>query len=256
MCCQTVQDMKNPFSTTITKAFDILECFKDDTREIAISDIASQVSLPVSSVHRIIQTLEFEGLLLQNLETRKYRLGTKLISLSYKCNSYPKQLSIATKLVDELGQMTSETVNLAIGTCDSTIHIHRTHCPHILRPTFPLNIPFPAHCTAVGRIFLAEMEEASQRWIYSNNSNEIDMTEEEFLSMLNEVRKQGYALDDESFSPGLRCVAAPVRLSCGSVAYAISLSAPLARMNDEAYDQARQLVMEYGKKISSELETL
>jgi len=238
------------------KALDILECFKDDQQEVGISEISVKVNLPVSSVHRIVQSLEFEGFLLQNLETRRYRLGTKLLSLSYKCQSYQKYMDVASARAEELGQITGETVNVAICSCDSTIHIYRTESPHVLRPTFPLNRPFPAYCTAVGRIFLSEMSDTAQRWAYNNSRDEIGMNEESFLTLLHDVRANGYALDDESFSAGLRCVAAPVRLSSGNVVYALSISAPVVRMGDAVYQKAQQLVVEYAAKISADIQSM
>lgn len=244
------------YSTTLLKAFDILESFRNDSHELGVSDIALKVNLPVSSTHRIIQSLEFEGLLLQNPENKKYRLGTKFLSLAGKCQCYQKYFDIATTLVNELGQLTCETVNLAISSCDSTIHILRTESPHILRPTFPMNMPFPAYCTAVGRIFLSELSEAGQRWVYANNADEIDMTEEQFLQMLSEVSRCGYALDDESFSAGLRCVAAPIRLSNGRAIFALSISAPCVRMDDAAYEKARQLTIQYAAKISQAIQAI
>ena len=50
----------NLYMSTLLKAFDILDCFDDDQQEIGISDISAKVGLPVSSVHRIIQSLEFK----------------------------------------------------------------------------------------------------------------------------------------------------------------------------------------------------
>ena len=61
----------NLYMSTLLKAFDILDCFEDDRQELGISDIAAAVGLPPSSVHRIVQSLEFEGLLSQNREGRK-----------------------------------------------------------------------------------------------------------------------------------------------------------------------------------------
>ena len=71
----------NLYMSTLLKAFDILDCFDDDQQEIGISDISAKVGLPVSSVHRIIQSLEFEGLLSQNQESKKYALGSKMLKL-------------------------------------------------------------------------------------------------------------------------------------------------------------------------------
>ena len=103
----------NLYMSTLLKAFDILDCFDDDQQEIGISDISAKVGLPVSSVHRIIQSLEFEGLLSQNQESKKYALGSKMLNYSRKCSQYQRYQQIAVKYVDELCRITEENVNLA-----------------------------------------------------------------------------------------------------------------------------------------------
>lgn len=65
----------NLYMSSLLKAFDVLDCFQDDKQELGISDIAVLVGMPVSSVHRLIQSLEYEGMLIQNRENKKYSLG-------------------------------------------------------------------------------------------------------------------------------------------------------------------------------------
>ena len=100
------------------------------------------------------------------------------------------------------------------------------------------------------------MSVPAQKWIYENNAHSIQQTQEEFLSMLRKVRQDGYALDDQSFNAGLRCVAAPVYCSGNKLLFALSVSAPLARMDDAAYENARHLVMTYADRISQEIQAV
>ena len=74
--------VNNLYTLTLLKAFDILSCFEHDAQEIGIKEIADQIGMPQSSVYRIIQSLEFVGLIFQNRETTKYRIGLKLIELT------------------------------------------------------------------------------------------------------------------------------------------------------------------------------
>ena len=82
---------QNLYMSTLLKAFDILDCFQNDRQELGISDIAAMVDMPVSSVHRIIQSLEFVGMLTQNRENRKYALGSRLLNLSARAVVPPRQ---------------------------------------------------------------------------------------------------------------------------------------------------------------------
>ncbi|MEG1683543.1 MAG: IclR family transcriptional regulator [Oscillospiraceae bacterium] len=244
------------YATTVLKAFEILDCFDDDYEALGISEISNRIDMPPSSVHRMIQSLEFEGLLFQSKETKKYYIGTKLIALSKKCSRLTNFLQIASKYVDELARETQETVNLATPSCDKIINIYKVESHFILRPNFALNTPYPAHCTGTGRIFLSEMSDASLLWVYQNNQAEIDLPFEEFLAGLHAVKKAGFAFDDQMFNSGLRCIAAPIRAFGGKTIFAISVSAPLARMSDEAYMKAKDLVLQYAELASNEIQSM
>ena len=89
--------INNPYTLTLLKAFDILNCFDLDDQEISIKEISARIEMPQSSVYRIIQSLEFVGMIFQNKETKKYRLGTKFISLSRKQSYLSNCLQIVTK---------------------------------------------------------------------------------------------------------------------------------------------------------------
>ena len=247
---------QNLYMSTLLKAFDILDCFQNDRQELGISDIAAMVDMPVSSVHRIIQSLEFVGMLTQNRENRKYALGSRLLNLSEKCGQYQQFQQIASRYVDQLGKLTGETVNLSARAGDHITHIYHAESHFVLRPNFPLYAPFPAYSTSVGRGFLSYMSDASIEWIYENNKEEIGTSVDEFLAMLHQARRDGCALDDEAFNAGLRCVAAPVFFTPGKPLFAISISAPLSRMDDASYAQARQLVIDYAARISQEIQSV
>ena len=70
------------------------------------------------------------------------------------------------------------------------------------------------------------------------------------------ARKDGYALDDQAFNAGLRCVAAPIYLGGNKLLFAMSISAPAARMDDAAYENARKLVLKYADLISQEIQSI
>ena len=245
----------NLYMSTLLKAFDILDCFADDSHELGISDISALAGMPVSSVHRIIQSLEFEGLLVQNRETKKYALGPKFLGYSSKCGKYQEYQRIAARHADELCRVTGENVNIATCSGDQITNIYTAETYFVLRPTFQLHRPYPAYSTGVGRVFLSHMSEAAQKWVYENNAASIPQGQEEFLAMLRKARQDGYALDDQAFNAGLRCVAAPIYSGGDKLLFAMSVSAPLARMDDAAYENARRLVLEYAERISQDIQT-
>ena len=245
--------MSNTFTSTLLKAFHILECFSSDNQELGIKELAQFTEMPQSSVYRILQSMEFSGLIFQNGETRKYRLGPKLLSLSTKQDILNTYFSIAIRHMEYLGQQTGETVNLACLDCDQIIYMHRVECSHILRPNFTLKAAYPAHRTALGIVLMSELSQGSLRWIYEKNAADIGMSFADFAALEKEARQRGYAFDDQVFCEGLRCVAAPVRGPGGKAMFAISVSAPTLRMDDNTYDATRRAVVRCCAQASAEI---
>lgn len=248
--------VNNLYTLTLLKAFDILNCFENDAQEIGIKEIADQIGMPQSSVYRIIQSLEFIGLIFQNRENKKYRAGTKLLELSRKCCCLDNYFNVVKKSMEALGQETKETVNLAIPSCDKIIYIHRVESPHVLRPNFVLNAAYSACTTGLGKVLLAEQSDQSLEWVYQNNAQDIHIPFEDFLAELKQVKKDGFAYDDQVFSPGLRCVAAPIRGPGGKVLFSLSVSAPAMRMEDETYIKVRDLVIKYANQASEKIQSM
>lgn len=248
--------VNNLYTLTLLKAFDILNCFENDAQELGIKEISERIDMPQSSVYRIIQSLEFIGLIFQNRENKKYRAGLKLLELARKCSCLDVYLDAAKKSMEALARETQETVNLAIASCDKIIYLHKVESAHVLRPNFVLNATYSACTTGLGRVLLAEQSDQSLEWVYQNNPDEITVSFEEFLRDIRQVRQDGYAYDDQVFSPGLRCVAAPIKGPGGKVLFSMSVSAPAVRMDDETYTRTRDLVMHYAAQATEKIQSL
>lgn len=160
------------------------------------------------------------------------------------------------RYVDQLGKLTGETVNLSARAGDHITHIYHAESHFVLRPNFPLYAPFPAYSTSVGRVFLSYMSDASIEWIYENNKEEIGTSVDEFLAM--RIRRAATAARSTTRHSTRVCAAWPPRYSSPrqSPLFAISISAPLSRMDDASYAQARQLVIDYAARISQEIQSV
>ncbi|MBR3211524.1 MAG: IclR family transcriptional regulator [Firmicutes bacterium] len=246
----------NSFSSSLLKAFDILDCFSEETPELGIKELAATVDMPQSSVYRMVQSLVFSGLLYQNGSTKKYRLGPKMTVYSGRSRSLNTYRDIAIKYMQKIAEETDETVDLGILDRDRIVYSHRITCKHVLKPDFVLEAYYPAVKTGLGMSLIADLAEPAVRWIYENNACDIGKTYEEFLDEIKEIRKNGCAFDDQVFCEGLRCVAAPVKGPGGKALFSISVSAPTLRMDDETYDRARKTVMKYTSQASREIQEL
>lgn len=245
---------KNLFTLTLLKAIDILDCFDDDYQEIGVKEIAEMIGMPQSSVYRIIQSLEFIGLIFQNRENKKYRLGAKVMQMSQNVDCLEKLKAVAIKYMKQLNAECDENICLAIANCDEIITIHKEESSQILRPNFIPGHKYPICSTSLGKVLLSDMSAAELQWIYEGHKNEIGKTFEEFKASIAEVKKQGYAIDDQEFNEGLRCTGAPIYGPGGNILFSMSISAPISRMSDEQYARAIELVKKYAALASEEIQ--
>lgn len=244
------------YSSTLLKAFDLLDCFTKDKLEMGIKEIADNMHMPQSSVYRIIQSLAFSGLVYQNRENKKYRIGPKMTAYAEKCTLLETYKDICYKYMLKIAGETDETVNLGLLDRDRIIYARRITCKHVLRPDFALAESYPAYKTGLGLALIADLNHTAIRWIYDKNASDINLTFDDFLSIINNVRKNGYAFDDQVFCEGLRCVAAPVRGPGGKALFSISVSAPTLRMDDKNYCLTKQSVIKYASQASMEIQEL
>lgn len=246
---------KNLFTLTLLKAIDILDCFEDDRQEIGIKEIAEMIGMPQSSVYRIIQSLEFIGMIFQNKENKKYRLGAKVMQMATKVNCLERLKAIAIKYMEQLNEECDENINLAIADCDEIINVHKVESSQLLRPNFVSGHKYSIYNTSLGKIFLANMSSSALQWVYEEHKSEIGKPYDEFKYDVEQVKQSGYAIDDEEFNEGLRCVGAPIYGYGGNVLFSMSLSAPISRMDDERFKRAITLVVKYAQLATKEIQS-
>ena len=92
----------------------LLKAFSEQQVEIGISDLAKRLGVAKSTVHRLAVTLVAEGMLEQNPDTGKYRLGIALFRLGSLVRQRMSVSSEARPLLRELREKVNETVHLAV----------------------------------------------------------------------------------------------------------------------------------------------
>lgn len=248
--------IKNLYTSTVLKAFDILNCFESGEQELGIKELAARVGMPPSSLYHIVSSMEYIGLVYQNQENKKYRVGPQYLELARKSDCMERYKQRAVKYMKKLQQETGENVNLAIDSGEDIILIHKEECAHMLRPNFQLHTPFRSYKTGLGMVMLAEKSAAALEWIYQKNREDIGMSWAEFREAVRQVKREGLAFDNQLFCAGLRCLAAPVRGPGGQVLFAVSVSAPANRMGEDNCRRIRTLLLQYAEIMSAEIQGL
>ena len=239
---------------SLRKALQILEGMARFHEPARLQDIAHGLRMPQSTLLRFLNTFIDFGYVSQDQETSCYYLTLKLAEIgSLVRDNFPFYNSLA-KYIKQVSQKFNESASLCIDNNMQMLYINtRDSSSHMLRALHRIGCVAPMHATAAGKLhllnysddMLAELESKIGFAKYTAHTiTSMDSLKKE----ISQIRKQGYALDNEEYEKGLRCVAVPVWNYSGEVTAAIGLSAPVTRMDRERTEQ----IIQYLKNISAE----
>jgi len=242
----------------VERAVRILKALGDEEPELGVSELARQLGLKKSTVHRLLNTLQVEGLVEQNPETGKYRLGLEILRLAGTLLRQLEDLQqVARPFLKALAEECEETVNLAILAGDGVINVDRIPSPHRVRNIGWVGRKMPLHCVSAGKVFLAYMpEEEVERFLNSKlpRLTKYTITDPaELRKELQQVRELGYGVGLEELEEGLNAVAAPIRDYRGKVVAAISVSGPSFRLTREKIPEVAEMTKRAADEVSRHL---
>ncbi len=220
--------------SSVASALLLLKTFSQEDTELGISSMASRLGLAKSTVHRLAVTLASEGFLEQNQENGRYRLGLSLFALGVLVRRRMDVSNLGMTLLRSLRDLTQESVHLAILTEGSIVYLYNVEGAQAIGARSYLGAHKPAFCTAEGRVLLAF---GSAQQVHVALADPLEartpktVTDPKvLLELFGEVRRLGYAIDDEESEFGMRGVAAPIRNVSGTVVAAVGLAGPVQRL--------------------------
>ena len=240
---------------SLGRAFEILEKMADAGGTVGLTQLASDVGLPLPTIHRLVRTLVDLGYVRQE-RSRRYTLGPKLIRLGETSSRMLRTWAqpYLSQLVDAVG----ESANLAMLDHDEIVYVGQVQSQHSMRMFTEVGRRVHPHCTAVGKAILALESETRVRGLLARTGMEahtahtiVDL--DVFLAELARVRAQGYAVDDGEQEVGVRCVAVVVPDAPAPVA--LSVSGPSGRMTTELVARAAPLLRDAAVRLSRDLWT-
>jgi IclR family KDG regulon transcriptional repressor len=243
--------------SSVGNAIRLIKAFSDDAYEIGISELSKRLVLPKSTVHRLASTLADAGMLEQNQETGRYRLGLVMFELGSLVRRKMDFSSTAKPYLMDLRESTGETVHLTVLGQTSVVYINTLESKQSIRMTLDVGLRKPAYCTAEGKALLAfkppeVVEQIAAAGMPARTPKTItDLAA--FQKELAAVRARGYAFGDEEYEEGLRCIAAPVRDHYGNVIATVSIAGPSQRLTKKVMESYAAVVMDTAENISLRL---
>lgn len=247
---------KNPIQVA-DRLFQTIEVLAE-SGPTGLMDLAGRLELNKSTVHRILNSLIYMGYVKQNAETSKYSLTFKIWDLANQLLTQNDILDSARPHLKELVAKCGETVHLVQIDGLKAVYIDKVESQmNSVRMVSKVGKSIPLYCSGVGKALLAQMDPTDTKAIW-DSSDIVAFTPhtitsfKELQESLEQVRKQGYALDDEENELGVRCIAACIKDYKGKPKYAFSISAPTGRMSDERIAELAKDVLDTRKKLEAE----
>lgn len=222
----------------IERAVLIMDILGTDPSGLSVGEVAARADLPKGTVHRLLASLAYFGLVRQDTTTRRYQLGFKLVELG---NLLLNQIDLrddARPFLMALAEDVQETVHLVVRDQAEALYIDKvTLHPKSsgLQMVSRIGARTSLHSSAVGKVLLAGLPAAEAEAIV----NQLDLPRAtvrtivdpaRLIRHIERVRQQGFAIDDEENEKGIRCIGAPIFDTDGHVIAALSISGPTARM--------------------------
>ena len=195
------------------------------------------------------------GLLDQDGQRDRYRLGLKLFELGNTVLANMDLHREARPFVDALSQVTGHLVHLAVFDGQQAIVIHRVAADS----GTPLTLieAAPVHCTSVGKAILAFQPAAKIDAVVAGGLKRFtDATivdGRKLKSELKAIRSRGYAIDEGEHQPGIRCIGAPVHDRTGRVVAGLSVSGPARRLKKDQMADLAKIVIHHAQLMAAKL---
>ncbi|MBL0405200.1 IclR family transcriptional regulator [Microvirga aerilata] len=224
------------FVASLEKGLLVIEAFDANRSKLTLSDVAKITGITRAAARRYLLTLtrlnyaEFDG--------RYFSLSPRILRLGYAYLSSTSLSARVQPFLERISEETGESSSAAILDGDDIVYIARSATRRIMSIGLGVGSRLPAYCTSLGRAILAYQPQESieaylQRVRLEARTPKTVTDKDQFRTVLQDTRAQGYALVNEELEFGLRSIAVPVIQKTGQVTIALNLSAQAGRVSTD-----------------------
>ncbi|NLE45104.1 MAG: IclR family transcriptional regulator [Chloroflexi bacterium] len=240
---------------SLARGLDILLILSENGDAMGVTQIAQALDIDKSSAFRLLSTLAGRGFVEQVEETRRYQVGLRIVELSRRALDRIELRSVAKPSLGRLKESVGESAHLAVLVDGQVMYVETVESGANLNVNTEIGRRGPLHCTATGKALVAhlpleELERLFEGVGLKRYTPRTLLTLRELAPHLEVVRERGYAVDDEEFDPGVRCVAAPLRDYRGKVVASVGVSGPTVRVSLDQIPEIARFVVDTASEIS------
>jgi DNA-binding IclR family transcriptional regulator len=242
-------------SQTLDRALSILDLLADQPSRI--NDVAEHLGVHHSTALRLLHTLRSHGFV-KELPDHSYRLGAATFQLAFTALEGINLRVVARPYMEELNEETGETVHLGSLEDGDVVYIEKVEARHRVRMHSSIGGIATLHCTGVSKAILAFLPEAEQEQLLQSHTltrvtDHTLTTIDALRADLAQTRERGHSIDDQENEPGIHCIGAPIINEQQLVVGAMSLTAPLSRIDRESLEGFVPFLLKAARGASHEL---
>ncbi len=222
-------------SSALGKGMAVLSAILRAAKPPSLSDLADATLLPRPTVFRLVKQLEETKLVTRAADGVTYVPGPSLMTLASDALTSFAQTAPVYAILRGLVHDVGESCNVGVLDRDGVVYIERVECDWPLRLQIGIGSRVPLHATAIGKLMMAHMPSRTRKRLFASGERERftenTITDPKSLEIqFKQIRRQGYASNDQENTIGLIGLAVPIYDTRGKVVAGLSLHAPLARM--------------------------
>lgn len=247
--------------SSLAKALQVLEAFAPERPELSTIDLSRLLDMDKSAVSRIVVTLRHFGYLQKNEQTNKYSLGSKCIDLGSRAMHRYKETDIcdvSTPFLQELSHNIEEVVHLGVLEGEDVVTLRKFGGGQMVTVNTRVGGRYPAHSCSLGKVLLSGLSDAELDQVLAS-VNLVKRTPKTVTDLqmvrqgIQDVRRQGFAYEDEESFVGICCLAVPITDYQGHIIASISVTVPKQRGGEERMKELLSHLQKAGMDISSQI---
>ena len=241
---------------SLDRALQLLELLAGDDEGYRLVDIAARSGLSSSTAHRLLTTLEQRQFVQFDRATNLWYVGVRCFAVGSAFARRRRISVLALPVMRRLRDSLNESVNLGIADLGDIVFVTQVESREVMRAIGKPGFRAPLHGTAMGQAILAAMTQ-DDVLLYLRTYGLPKLTPNTIArasrlhETLGDVRRAGYAVDDEQNAVGLRCVAAAIRDEHGQPFGAISLVGPTQRVRSADFERLGAAVRRAADEITA-----
>ena len=210
--------------------------------QATLTDLSQLTGMVPSTVHRLLITLQGQGLVDFDEERQFWGIGVEAFRIGSAFVRRTNVVAAGRPIMQSLMEATNETANLGITDDGDVVFISQVETREAIRAFFQPGTRGHMHASGIGKALMAHMPEAGVERIVARKglpsfTHRTITTPEGLRADLKKTRERGWSVDDEERNVGMRCLAAPIFNAFGEPVAGVSISGPTSRLVDTRIEE-------------------